>query len=563
MSNLPHNDALLAAAKTRSFSDPAYFLRFFLSHWFPSDLPPFHLGLLALITGKVAFLDNYPDAHDFLLQHFRYEGDPRDPSDKGTPVFVKNDEGHICMVAPNENSNWIIPRGFSKTTLVKGAYTYLAVVDSTTFCVFISASAAHAETQILDVKTELETNAKIREVYGNQVPSRSDTEKWTAKELHLRHGAILIAKGRGGQIRGLTHQGRRPNKICLDDIEDEESIATQAQREKTKNWFYGSVVPAGQIMEGARGEEWAQDPLQIINLGTLLGPECLVVDLSRNETFSTVKFGAKVDKDTMLWPYKMPIHTYEKMRRSYRSNGQLGHFAKEYDSEIRVDEDALFPALYHYVPVAMSDLVQRSLALDPAISDSANADAAALVVAGRHTNGRLWFLDEWGGVGKTPSEKIEALFEYHLRWQTELNGIEAVAYQAALLHLAREEMARRQFFFNITPIRPGRTETKIQRITNTLSPRYKNGYISHFRPLPMLEADLTDWPNGRKDFPDAAAMALNLLGETAGLAMDGALEDLPAFTPENIPAAFHRSGNYILKDSSRLRRLTPATNPRY
>lgn len=392
----------------------------------------------------------------------------------------------------------------------------------------------------------------LREAYGNQVPARSDPQTWTADQIQLLNGAILVAKGRGGQVRGMTHQGKRPNRITLDDIEDDESVATATLREKTKRWFYGSVFPAGQLMEGAQGEDWAQEKLKITNLGTLLGAECLVVDLTKDPTFSTIRFGAKVADGLMLWSYKMSEATYNRLRSNYKITGRLGEFTREYDSLIRVDEDAVFPSIYHYAPVARNDLIACSLALDPAISEDRKADDAAIVCAGRHgTSGALWFLDEWGGISdqKTPTHLLDQFFEMHYRWKTDINGIEAVAYQAALLHYAREKMAKDRSFFIIQPIKPGTRTTKETRIVGTLSPRYKNNFIYHHHPLPKLEAALMDWPNGKVDFPDAAAMALNLLGETVGVVMDGELPNAPALLPDadSLPAALPRIGNYTTR----------------
>lgn len=558
--NLPHTKEVIKAAVERSFRDPAYFLRFFLPHWFPSALPPFHLGLLAILTGKVAFLDDYPEAHQFLLEEFKYDPDPANPDAKPLPSFVADADGQICLVQPEDNHNWIIPRGFSKTTLVKGSDLYMLVIDKTTFTVLISSSATHSETQLLDIKTELETNELLRAGFGNQVPTRADPEKWSGKELHLLNGAIIVARGRGGQVRGLTHQGKRPNRVVMDDIEDEESVATDKQREKTLNWFYSSVAPAGQLMEGAEGQDWAQEKLKIVNLGTLLGPRCLVVSLASDSTFSTVRFGARIRPGLMLWPFKLTEATYNKMRARHKRLGKLSLFSQEYDSQIRVDEDSIFPAIFHYMPATRNDFIALAQVMDPAISEESDADEAAIVVAGRHNSGHLWFFDEWGGTGKSPSEKIDKFFEFHMRWKTNLNGIEAVAYQAALLHLCREEMIKRGLFFEVTPIRHGSKNSKENRIVGTLSPRYKNGVIHHYKPLPKLESNLIDWPNGLKDFADAGAMALNLLGESVGV-FGGGLEDLPPL--ENTPppiAPLPRVGNYYLVGKGR---LSPSRNPRY
>ena len=130
--------AVLEEAVIRSFRDPAFFLRFFLKHWFPSPLPPFHLGILALITKKVEWLNDpaYQDAHEFLLTEFKYASDPMDPESVEHPVFIKNSSGQIVMVSGDHN-NVIVPRGFSKTTLTNGANLHDCLTDGKLFCVYI------------------------------------------------------------------------------------------------------------------------------------------------------------------------------------------------------------------------------------------------------------------------------------------------------------------------------------------------------------------------------------------------------------------------------------------
>lgn len=358
-------------------------------------------------------------------------------------------------------------------------------------------------------------------------------------------------------MRGLNYRARRPNRILLDDVEDDEEGKSDTVRAATESWFYSAVEKAGVQMEGAVGEDWAQEPLRITNLGTLLGSECLMVTLSRDPDYSTVKFGAKLDltntEDTrMLWAYKMSYETYMKQRARHRLVGKLAEFTREIDSAIRVSDDSIFPSLFIYQPTMKEDLVARSMALDPALSDSPGADHAAIIVAGRRTtDGALWMLDEWGGTGKTPREKIDAFFDLHLKWNTTHNGIEAVQYQKALIFLMREEMARRKYFFHIVPIMQPRNIVKDARIVGILSPRYSNGYIRHLRPLAGLEGNLIDWPNGKKDYADAAAMALTLLGETQMLAMEHP-EETSDGTPQYEPLApplppMYGSGTHILR----------------
>jgi hypothetical protein len=529
---------LLADAITRSAHDPAFFCRFFLRKWFPMPMPPFHLGLLALFTRKVAWLSDpmYADAVPWLLEHFRYMSDPADPDSTQLPVFQETGDGRIRMVA-GPNNAVIVPRGFSKTTLINAANIYDLATEPTTFCVYISESSAHSERQLGNIKKQFETNQLLVEAYGNPVPKRSESERWGADEIQLKNGAILIALGRGSQVRGLNYDARRPNKILLDDVEDKESVSTAAQRDKVSDWFYGDVVPAGNKMEIQ--VEGAQQELQITVLGTLLGADALLMKLHGDPTFNVVRFGAKLDDGGMLWPAKMSAPSYNFERERFRRQGKLAEFAREYDSVIRVDEDALFrfSDISLYIPTTRADLAAVAQALDPAISDQPGRDHSALITAGRRYDGVLWMLDEWGGLGKTPRELIDAFFENFIKWNCTHNGIEAQQYQKALIFLMREEMARKQKFFVVTPIVQGSKVSKDDRIAGVLQPRYANGYIKHQRRLPTLEAQLQDFPNGKKDYADAAAMALSLLGESGMLAA-------PADSPvtqdqyEPLPPAF-------------------------
>lgn len=547
--------ALLEAVERGAY-DPAFWLRFFLPHWFPSQLPPFHLGILALITKKVAWLNDpaYADAHDFLLNEFKYAADPTDPTSTELPVFIKDTTGKIIMVS-SEHNNIIVPRGFSKTTLTNGANLHDCLTDGKLFCVYISKSADHAETQLQNIKIELETNSLLRAAYGNLVPTRADVEKWQADQLQLTNGAILVARGKGGQVRGLNYRARRPNKIVLDDVEDDGLVASPTERLKTESWFYSSVEKAGQVMEGAIGSDFAQEPLQIINLGTLLGSQCLMMTLARDPKFNTIRFGAKLrydnpDDTQMLWPYKMTYELYQKERERHRRIGKLGEFTRELDSAIRIADDTLFPSRFIYEPVLREQLAAVAIFCDPAISDQPDRDHTAIVVAGRREkDGALWMLDEWGGVGKTPSETIDAFFKLHQKWQCTHAGFEAQAYQKVLLYLLREEMARRRYWFVPVPVTRGSKVTKDDRIVGLLSPRYLAGFLRHLRPLPSLEGNIGDWPNGKKDYADAGASALTLLGESGALVIPEEERNAGEYAPVEtaLPPVFSTVNRYITK----------------
>lgn len=93
-------------------------------------------------------------------------------------------------------------------------------------------------------------------------------------------------------------------------------------------------------------------------------------------------------------------------------------------------------------------------------------------------------------------------------------------FSSSLIHLLREEMFRKKHYMNeITPITHKRNN-KILRVESILHPRFANGYIEFSRVFETLEEQLEDWPNGKKDLPDALAMVISLLDPFAAQAAD-------------------------------------------
>lgn len=252
----------------------------------------------------------------------------------------------------------------------------------------------------------------------------------------------------------------------------------------------------------------------------------------------------------MLWPYKMSYTLYAKERTRHQQIGKLAEFTREIDSAIRIADDTLFPSLFIYQPVLRSDLAAVAIFCDPAISDQPDRDHTAILVAGRREkDGALWMLEEWGGVGKTPTEMLDAYFMLHKKWQCTLAGFEAQAYQKVLAFLLREEMAKRRYWFVAQPVVRGSKITKDDRIVGLLSPRYLAGFLRHLRPLPGLEGNISDWPNGKKDYADAGASALALMGESGALVIPEEERNAGEYAPHEqaLPPIFSTVNRYITK----------------
>lgn len=497
MSNLSTQD--LIALQNAYYMDPVEFMRSVLADWFTAPLSWVHRGWLAILLRRTDFLPKYGEL-DKIIKHFVYKRNPWDTQEVGKPLFKLEEDGSVSLTI-TRNTEIMMPRGIGKTTLFNGSIIFMAVYDIRKFVLLIGETATHASQQLQNIRREFEENNRLRAIYGNL----KGTGSWNNDQIELANGFVLAATGRGGQVRGRNVNGHRPDLIALDDVEDEESVSTPEQRQKTLLWFMSSVVPA--IAE--------LDPNASIFLsGTLLHNEALLVQVGRDPTFTTVVLGVLDSDGQPVFPHYMSLEKLEAKKSFYSRQGKLPQFYLEFFNQL-VSEDTmkLNPAFVQREillrPVALA------LAHDPAISKKKKSDSATFCVLGLYAAGRFQVEDIWGAIGLTPQEARDKLFELHRKWHAYAPevplyvGLETVAYQEALYDLCTEKMAQDGYWFQIEKLKFN--QEKGARILGQLEPRYKARVVHHRREFGELESQMMEFPAGHDDYLDVVAMAMSML----------------------------------------------------
>lgn len=513
--------------------NPPLFCRMVLPHWFPKAMSWVHRGLLAILLRQTDFLTEFgeetwpdetyyygPEDLALIIEHFVWK-----PSAEHPPVslFRLDADGKLHLMV-SRFVEIMIPRGFGKTTVVNAANLLKILYKLRKFLVYLSETGNHAAEQLGNVKRELETNEKIHAVFGNIRPDRSDPQKWREDYIETLTGVVVMAEGRGGQVRGKNIGGQRPDDITIDDVEDKESVATEAQRHKTMVWLMGDVKPAlPQVGENGG----------ITVVGTLLHSEGMMVKLAKDPEWICITLGATDNYGNPIWAHYKTLQQIETLKLSYARQGLLNIFYMEYMSKHTHGEHSKFPAVFQYEIMKRAEFAAVSLCIDPAISESIEADYCAFGVVGMTNRGRLHVLYCDGAQGMHPREQIDEYFRLHFLWDPTYHGVEAVAFQKALVHLLREEMFRAaknfgiRAYFEITPITHGKTG-KVERVEGMLAPRYRAGYITHQDRFALLESQLIGWPDEKRDMPDVVAQCVSLLDPVAGLVYN------PEMTEEEI-----------------------------
>jgi len=187
------------------------------------------------------------------------------------------------------------PRGTGKTMIALGLTLWALLYGLRRFIVIVAANAADAARNMGNIKAELERNpllgadfpevcVPIRALEGaNQranlqtVAGRRTHLKWTGDLIVLptirkpggqaypASGAIVTSRGIDAAIRGLNHEGRRPDMGLIDDCETRESAASAKQTGDREDIIDADIVNlAGQ-----------DQPMALLYLCTLWTRDCL------------------------------------------------------------------------------------------------------------------------------------------------------------------------------------------------------------------------------------------------------------------------------------------------
>lgn len=536
------------AMAAKGWHSPVEYCRMFHPDWFPSKMPWVHRGLAALRTRQADFLLDFgeewwpedvlagvPSRWDLadlikLVTNFVIQVSPPKYNDGQLvekevvkPVFelTWNRKGEILgirILEERDNNAFILPRGYSKTTLLNALNERDLNYGVEPFILYVSETSTHADNQLMTVKRQLEDNALLRAVFGNQVPDRNSSDKWRDDDIELLNGTRMASLGTGKQLRGTSRDAQRPSRIVVDDFQDSEQCRNSPpQREKDLRWFVQVLLPARQIF-GAK-------TTKVDVVGTMPHPEAVIALLMKDPDWMPVRFGARDRQAEMLWPYAIDEVKLEKIRAQFERLGQLDAFDYEYMSEIPVNDGISFKMdKITYVNRPDDWFVAKALVCDPAISDNPKADFFALACVGIGNYGKIHVQDFYAELGVEFHDQAEKFFEFHFAHMIGLppaqavHGVEAISYQRALkseIENKQHEKSRiwgERAFFEVIPILHGKTAKKL-RVQGIFMPRVRAGHVSMDRNFGVLTGQMRDWgtAGAKDDGPDAVAMGIGLL----------------------------------------------------
>jgi predicted phage terminase large subunit-like protein len=370
------------------------------------------------------------------------------------------------------------PRGHAKSTWGTVAWPlWCALTGRKIHTQLVSDTLDQAAGFVELDRTILQESPRIRNDWGAipvegpegtleiQVPDGPDGEK-----PRFRH-ALIQAFGRGQKLRGRLFQGRRPDLVVLDDVENDEAVESPERRKKLRQWFIKAVIPGLDPAQGA-----------LLALGTILHEDSLLKSLLR--IFGGAIWRCWDDDEHPLWPERFPAKHLRGLK-AIMDQEDPGSFSQEYENRAQGDDEKPFKSFVEYdaLPERLTVLTH----IDPALGKRKGCYTALITVG--VSEGVCYVLDavlKRLGATDTGKAMLRTREEYAGRFQSE-----DVAYQEALADIVNLLAANEGIIFPVAMAKP--KGDKMARI-ESMAPHIETGRIRFPRISPPAKGNANFQP---------------------------------------------------------------------
>lgn len=275
------------------------------------------------------------------------------------------------------------PREHAKSTICSlGIPLHDICFESRHLIVIVSDTEDLASDFTTFIKLEIEENPRIKQDFGDL---RGRAGSWADNDFTTKNGIRIKARGRGQKIRGLRNRQYRPDRVIVDDLENDKNVRNPRLVKETIDWLLEAVLGS------------LADHYSFMMVGNLLARKSVLAQMiaAKDEgdqpRFTSIVYKAIKDDGTPLWPAAWPL---ERLERRRRHQGSLS-FSKEMMNDPR-DEEGLFREewirYYH-----LSELIGLPLRVysfwDPSSESGHSTDYKALITIGISNEGIIYVLD--------------------------------------------------------------------------------------------------------------------------------------------------------------------------
>jgi predicted phage terminase large subunit-like protein len=398
-------------------------------------------------------------------------------------------------------------REFAKSSLCSTFFTLWCIVfNKRPFIIFLSEDASIAAERTRPITSELQTNEKIINDFGQLYfePKRlySETKKKAGNNFETTNGIKIIAKGMGQSIRGQIYKQHRPSLLIVDDAQSIHNLNNPEIRDRDEKFLFAEAI-SGLSSFG-----------KVILLGNMQHSDCLMAR-AKNWKGWNYHHVPIIEESKPTWPERYVLTDKEALVENknvkevrkkkisiesiHRDRGTL-FFNQEYMllptnlETQKVKEEWI--QYYEHIDINDKEIL---ISIDPSIKEKEDSDYTAITV---------WAFD---------NEERAYLIEY-VREKLSFNSkIETVARLTDYYNprtVLQEDVAAQNYLYTelckriiqMRSIKP--KGTKSERL-ESVSYLFENGRVFIKREHTELRDEITQFGNmPHDDLCDSATMAL-------------------------------------------------------
>ena len=351
------------------------------------------------------------------------------------------------------------PRGFAKSTAVTHSYTIANIVfRERSFILVVADTETQASFFIEDIKKELTTNEDLMKMFGIKKLAKDSATDFII-EFDDGHQARVIAKGSGQSLRGIKWDGKRPDLIVCDDLENQELVLNKERRANFRKWFSGTLIPCrskhgiirvvGTILHTDSQLNWLM-PRKGNRTKPIYEDDLREIAYPHADWHSSRYRAHDKNLTKSLWPEYKPVEWLRSERQIYIDKGESDLWAQEMLNVPFDEASAPFKrGMFHHIPEAeYAQNFHHYITTDFAVTDKQKSDYTVFLVAGINEQGEVYVL-KIVHERFDSEEIIQMLFELVKRYQPEKIFVETGQIWSALKPLIMTEMFKTDDFFNI------------------------------------------------------------------------------------------------------------------
>lgn len=423
------------------------------------------------------------------------------------------------------------PRGWGKTSISALSLPARYILyKHTGFICYINKSHDAASLQTENLRRELVTNRMIKHYFGDfkgRDVRKNEFEETFSKKAWVAYDTLVWPRGAGQQVRGVLFKNDRPGLIIIDDLEDSKHIQNEDYRTGLYEWLYADVIKAVPRI-GPSSKTW-----KIIYIDTLKHEDSVLQKLLDSDEWASIRLEACDDDFKSTAPDFMSDADVLKEWKDHQASGQTDTFFRELRNLPISTKDAAFRNEYfHYYNIpndvgkGENDLdlfdadvqtdsnIETVVILDPAKTVKIHSAESAIVSVGIDLAKARLYVRDIVSERMYPDEIYDALFGMGTRLGAKVIGIEETSLAEFIRQPIKNEMFRRQTFFELVWLK-ARGGTKKELRVKELVPYYRGGYIFHNKlcaNIKKLESQLLMFPRSKLwDIMDCLAYIIEML----------------------------------------------------